>query len=1338
MRRTTITIHKLLAAALLLTPLAGQSQELATGAREQIKALLDEKEARTPAQRKLDSQLVYLTKQSRNQPIAKGLTNFRASVLTETDNRVLVDISATVSKDLLDAIAKGGGEVVNQFAAFNAIRARLPIGLLETLAARADVRSIGPAAEAATRIGSTLSEGDRTHKARLARTNLGVTGHGVKIGVLSDGVNSLGVSKNNGNLNASATFLPGQAGSGDEGTAMMELIQDLAPGAELIFATAQGSPSSFATNILALQAAGCSVIVDDVGYFNESPFQDQVIAQAVSTVSSAGVLYFSSAGNSGNKNDGTSGTWEGDFVNGGSLTAPLTGTGQVLNFGGGTNYNIVAADGSDRRADLFWADPDLGSNNDYDLFILDSAGTSVVRSSTNVQTGLQSPYESVNALAAGERIVVVKRSGAADRFLHLDTGGAVLTLSTGGNVRGHSASGAANAFSVAATAVANSASPNAFTGGGTNPVETFSSDGPRRIFFDAGGVPLTPGNFSSTGGSVLNKPDITAADGAQTSVPGFTTFFGTSAAAPHAAAIAALVKSYRPTLTPAQIRTALTSTALDIEAVGWDRDSGTGIIMAEPALSSLTAPDALRVAASGDFGASGPAGGSFGATSVTYTLTNTSGASLNWSAFKTQPWITLSSSSGTLAASANTSVTASLNTTAAASLPGGSFADTITIANVTTGYARNLAVNLVATVAVPASGTRYSNLQNLNGTYAAGGTTTTSVGTKVAADDLTLTSGSAGAHVSSITFTIANQSGSSINARAGLRFWDASGTSGRPGSLLASFGFPPVTFLPGTDEFTFQPSLGQLIVPAGSKIWAGLQFDGVGTSSTVADLNSLGQGVVNSPTVGSSADTIFITSSAGGNAINNPSGGTGNFGGSPAANFGWAIVVSNLPSVTTDLPTAVSSSGARLGGNVVSESGVAVTERGIVWGLSVNPTTSSNKVINGSGAGKFSASVSGIPAYTTVHVRAYAINAHGTVYGSNVSFKTLDTLATARVNHTATLLANGKVLVAGGSNSSGRLNSAELFDPATGDWTTTGSMAYARTSHTATLLADGKVLVAGSYDSSSAAARSSAEVYNPATGTWTTTGSLITGRTFHTATLLPSGKVLVTGGYDGINVTSWNSVELYDPTTGVWSAASSFSSVPRFSHTATLLPNGRVLVAGGFYYDGPSDLFATLNVAEIYNPATNTWTTSGNLLEHRYDHTATLLADGKVLIAGGTENYTTGVYIGLATSEVFDPATGIWTGSGSLLDPREFHKANLLLNGKVLVIGGKDNSTGTAAGLDLYDPITRSWTNHGGLGTDRTNHTSTTLPSGKVLIVGGVGLGWPASYLNSAEVYEAP
>jgi hypothetical protein len=761
------------------------ADDIPPATRTQIASLLEEKAARTPAQRKVDSQLLYFAKKSRKQAITSAVPSLQTDVRADLAQRVLVDIKGTISPDLVDFITVSGGTVVNQFAAFGALRALLPVEALETVAARAEVRFLEPAAQATTNVGSVTSQGDRTHRADTARATLPTTGgSGIKVGVLSDGVNSLAASIASRNLNANTTVIAGQAGSGDEGTAMLEIIQDLVPNAQLYFATAFNGPASFASNILALQAAGCTVIVDDVTYFNESPFQDQVITQAVSTVSAAGVMYFSSARNSGSKDKGTSGTWEGDFTAGGVATIGSK-SGSVHDFGGGVTFNTVGSGGSSRRVDLFWADPLGASSNDYDLFVTDATGT-VLRSSTNTQSGTQDPYESTSTLNAGERIVIVKATAAAPRFLHLDTGRAVLAISTAGNVRGHNAAGAANAFSVAATDVNNSPSPNFFVGGAANPVESFSSDGPRRMFFNPNGTALTPGNFSSTGGTVLLKPDFTAADGVATSVTGFTTFYGTSAAAPHAAAIAALLQSYNRALTPAQIRALLSSTALDIESAGYDRDSGSGIITALAAIQAAPAPDPLTITATG-LAASGLQGGPFNPTSGTYTLTNNSVAPLNWTAAKTQSWTTLSPTSGTLAAGASTTVTVALDATASAALGLGNYSDTVTITNVTTGFAATFPVTLA--VLSPSPVVVFDSFTGATLTFTSGTPRSfigipTTLSAAAGTSNINITSGTA--------YLVSTAAVSYTNVRLNITFWGAA--SGATSGTTAAFSNSRGTF----------------------------------------------------------------------------------------------------------------------------------------------------------------------------------------------------------------------------------------------------------------------------------------------------------------------------------------------------------------------------------------------------------------------------------------------------------------------------------------------------------------------------------------------------------------
>ena len=621
---------------------AQRAADISPRALEQISALLQEKELRTPSQRKLDSQLVYGLKTMRGESIASGVRTLAANLRYEPDNKLVLDVSGERGDQLVDELRAVGVEIVNAQANYGAVRIRASLDQLEAIAALPQVRFVQPKQEAVTwkrngaadrdlsrpteqglrtqpptrdrlqrlaavrralgsqdavtMVGSKLSEGDVTHRAGNVRSTFGVDGTGVRIGVLSNGVAHLALSQALGDLGP-VTVLPGQIGTGDEGTAMLEIVHDLAPGAQLYFATAVASIAGFAQNIRDLRDAGCDIIIDDVFYYVETPFQDGqassvvsttnagVVIQAVKDVTASGALYFSSAGNAGNKNDNTSSTWEGDFVDGGA-TPPTTTAGRIHSFGALTYNSLTVA--SDSLINLYWSDPLGASSNDYDLFRLDSSGN-VLSSSTNIQNGDQDPYEQMGAASPGDRIVIVKKAGSANRFLHLDTNGGWLSISTAGQIHGHAATTAANSFGVAATPV-RGPFPNPFNAG--NLVEWFSSDGPRRIFFNGDGSAITAGNLSSTGGQLLNKPDLTAADGVLvTGVGGFPSpFFGTSAAAPHAGAIAALIKSANPLLTPEQIRTALVSTAIDIEGAGTDRDSGAGIIDAFAAVQSIALP----------------------------------------------------------------------------------------------------------------------------------------------------------------------------------------------------------------------------------------------------------------------------------------------------------------------------------------------------------------------------------------------------------------------------------------------------------------------------------------------------------------------------------------------------------------------------------------------------------------------------------------------------------------------------------------------------------------------------------------------------------------------------
>ncbi len=624
----------------------------------QIDALARAKRAFTPTQKKVDSRLLTEARQRRGLTAAAGVGRVATGVSTDkaglTAVTVLGDTKAVVAR-----VRALGGQVRDVSVRHASVRADVPLSKVEALAGAAGVRRVEVADQAITAraggrvapvakerretvlrqrvaaalaeakadgrptrrtsagvvplVGAVTSEGDVTHAADTARSRFRVTGTGVKIGVLSDGVDSLGASIASGDLPPDTEVLPGEAGAGDEGTAMLEIVHDLAPNAQLAFATAFTSAESFADNIRALRAAGADIIVDDILYFAESPFQDGPIAQAVIDVTNDGALYFSSAGNEQNVDDRTAGNWEGDYVSSGRTVGKFAGI--AHDFAPGAEVQVINPTSDDSAGVptiLQWADPLGASGNDYDLYAVAADG-SVTAFSNDVQDGDDDAFEGFYLPGGTVGVAVVKFSGA-DRYFQVtpfrgrfaDKDG-LTGYNTPGVTRGHSAVPAA--FSVAAVPAAEPF-PREIAPGVPNPSgpfpgvytrtqqsETFTSDGPRRVFYRPDGTPITPGNFTATGGELRQKPDIAAADGVLTTVPGFERFYGTSASAPHAAAIAGLILSGNPGIAPAEVRTALTSTAIDIEQRGWDRNTGHGIVMANKALRYTGAtPQPLAVA----------------------------------------------------------------------------------------------------------------------------------------------------------------------------------------------------------------------------------------------------------------------------------------------------------------------------------------------------------------------------------------------------------------------------------------------------------------------------------------------------------------------------------------------------------------------------------------------------------------------------------------------------------------------------------------------------------------------------------------------------------------------
>jgi len=364
------------------------------------------------------------------------------------------------------------------------------------------------------------------------------------------------------------------------------------------------------------------------------------------------------------------------------------------------------------------------------------------------------------------------------------------------------------------------------------------------------------------------------------------------------------------------------------------------------------------------------------------------------------------------------------------------------------------------------------------------------------------------------------------------------------------------------------------------------------------------------------------------------------------------------------------------------------------------------------------------------------ITAHG--------FVATGTMVTARRFHTATLLNNGKVLIAGGEdNGSNAFNTGELYDPNTGLFTATaGNMTVARAGHTATLLGNGKVLITGGTSGgSSEAAVSSAELYDPATDMFTaTTGSMTAARASHTATLLQSGKVLIAGGdvifFNGVQNTgimSLNTAETFDPSTGMFTKTTGNMTVARESHTATLLSSGKVLLAGGS--DGalgnstPAvSIFAS---ADLFDPSTGQFTAATGMMTAERDFlTANLLSSGKVLLAGGVNTTMT-----LGTADLFDPSGQSFTATGNLVTPRFYHDATGLSDsaGTILVTGGIAAGGNTDA-AETYDPTAGTFTVTGSMLHPRVWHSSTVLPNGKILVTGGEDN--TSTLVSVAELYQ--
>ena len=351
----------------------------------------------------------------------------------------------------------------------------------------------------------------------------------------------------------------------------------------------------------------------------------------------------------------------------------------------------------------------------------------------------------------------------------------------------------------------------------------------------------------------------------------------------------------------------------------------------------------------------------------------------------------------------------------------------------------------------------------------------------------------------------------------------------------------------------------------------------------------------------------------------------------------------------------------------------------------------------------------------------------------------IPSLVVPRAAHTATLLQDGRVLVVGGMH----LVNAEIYDPSTGISSLTGSMAEVHMGHTATLLDDCSVLVTGAEWGGAGHLPKSAEVYDPSAGVWSSVGRF-RQRSFHTSVLLADGAVLVMGGW----LEQWNATrvaEIYEPSTGEWLKAGRMGQL-RAEHAAVVLQDGAVLVAGGVGGAGEKLALAS---AELLDPQTDTWSQTGSMAQGRSLPTATLLADGRVLVLGGRD----GKGNALSSAEMYDPSTHAWSIAADMADSRMFHTATFLNDGRVLVTGGSaqravmmeyievfDPRVGIREGgnilasVEIFDPATGSWSPAADMSEARKAHTATLLPDGRVLVAGGTtGAGVSAS---SVELYD--
>ncbi|GAB4403075.1 MAG: hypothetical protein OHK0053_27590 [Microscillaceae bacterium] len=552
--------------------------------------------------------LLWLYEKWQNSPSEKTVSALaQAKNLRVNETQVRIEALAaqegtTLLKEL-QAIGLSDGVVFKKM-----VSGWLPYARIPDLQNLPSLRRVSPVQKPVLRSGSVSSQGDVAMQTDLARLLYGVDGTGIKIGVLSDSYNNLGGAANgvaSGDLPNDVQVLKDLASGGsDEGRAMMEIIHDVAPGADLVFRTAFDGPVDFAAGILALQAAGCQVIVDDVGYLTEPFFQDGVIAQAVDEVAALGVAYFSSAGNNGTQSYESSNV---QIIEDLALDALLTlGSYDFHNFGGGdARQSLSIPAGASVRISVQWAEPffsvtedeNISAATDFDIYLLNQGNNAVLAQSVDFNVVFSGgsgdavellEFENTTGSTTQADLVIARFEGEVPSRIKYIVFGDDISINEF-NTNSSTLFGHPNAEGAAGVGAAFWGDTPPF---GTDPalINSYSSRGGTPILFDLAGNSIN---------IVRPKPEFTGPDGGDNTFFGeqiddgnsFPNFFGTSAAAPHVAALAALMLELAggpDALSPAQILNILTDTAEDMETAGFDNASGAGFVNAELALEAVS------------------------------------------------------------------------------------------------------------------------------------------------------------------------------------------------------------------------------------------------------------------------------------------------------------------------------------------------------------------------------------------------------------------------------------------------------------------------------------------------------------------------------------------------------------------------------------------------------------------------------------------------------------------------------------------------------------------------------------------------------------------------------